>query len=228
MSTYDIAVDHNNPPYVLQLGDGEVGGFTVELLRAAFAAAGAAVTLHRLDGPFAQLVMLSAGRVDAAADITISHRRERWFRFSNHYYVEELQMFGQVGGPLWSGFHQPAHKIAVKANSYGQEFLIRRHARQPVVAVDTTEAQVEVVRSGRADLFVAGRETGLALISVGEAAGFRPAGAPFGPAALALAALKDVSGEVLDVFDRGVATLQRSGDLAQLRHRWLEAVRLVA
>ena len=217
-----IAVDHLNPPFAVADG-GEVSGFSVEVIRAALAHAGVGGEFRAVDGPVAQLIWLAAGRVDAAADITVTERRRAWFDFSAYYHVEELMVFTLRGGPIWPGFRDFSGKLAVKVNSYVHEYLVRHQPHIPLVTVDSTEAELEELRAGRVQGFAATRETGLALIAAGQAPDVLPSCHPFGPAPLALACLRDAGDHVLTPFNAGLDALHRSGDLERLRRAWLHA-----
>jgi putative amino-acid transport system substrate-binding protein len=218
-----IAVDHLNPPFSVADEWGDVRGFSIDLIRAAFAHGGYAVEFLPLDGPMAQIMWLAAGRVDAAADVTVTDRRRAWFAFSAYYHVEELMIFGRRDGPIWPGFRHFTGKLAVKVNSYVQEYLVRHHPHIPLLAVESTEAELEALRAGRVQGFAATRETGLALIAAGNAQDLIAEGAPFGPAPLALATLPHQAERVLPPFNAGLEALQRSGELARLQRRWLHA-----
>lgn len=218
-----IAVDHLNPPFSVADQWGAVRGFSIDLIRAAFAHGGYEVEFLPLDGPMAQIMWLAAGRVDAAADITVTERRRAWFAFSAYYHVEELMIFGRRDGPIWPGFRHFTGKLAVKVNSYVQEYLVRHHPHIPLLAVESTEAELEALRAGRVQGFAATRETGLALIAAGNAQDLIAEGAPFGPAPLALAALPHQAERVLPPFNAGLEVLHRSGELARLQRQWLHA-----
>jgi ABC-type amino acid transport substrate-binding protein len=218
-----VALDHRNPPFSQLDLTGDPTGFSVDVIRAAFAEVGIEVDFRPVDGPMSQVMWLAAGRVDAAADITVTERRRAWFAFSAHYHIEELMIFGLRDGPIWPGFRHFTGKLAVKVNSYVQEFLVRHHPRIPLVAVDTTEALLEALRANGAQAFAATRETGLALITEGATPGLIAEGAPFGPAPIALATLPDAADRIIAPFNTGLDTISHSGRLEQLRRTRLHA-----
>jgi ABC-type amino acid transport substrate-binding protein len=203
--TVTITVDRRNPPYVEETG-GELHGATVDLVRAAFATQGVEVTFDAVDGVIAQAIHLSAGRADAAADVSVTERRLRWFRFSQRYHVEELQIFTRKHGPIWTGWAHFHGTLGVKADSYAQEWLIRHHPQVPLFPVDGTERLFEALAEGRVRGIVLSRITGQALIAEGGHGDVMASGAPFGPAPLALAALPDRQ-SVLDCFNAGLAVV---------------------
>jgi ABC-type amino acid transport substrate-binding protein len=198
-----ITVDRANPPYVVEEW-GELRGATVELVRDAFATQGVEVVFDPVDGVIAQAIHLSAGRADAAADFTVTERRLRWFRFSDRYHVEELQVFTLRRGPIWPGWHHFHGTLGVKADSYAHEYLVRHHQQVPLFPVDGTERLVEMLREGRVQGIVLSRITGAALLEEGGHADLVASGAPFGPAPLALAALSGGE-DVLTCFNAGLA-----------------------
>jgi ABC-type amino acid transport substrate-binding protein len=217
-----IAFDRLNPPFSTA-EDWDTTGFSVSLVRDAFAHAGMEIEVVAVDGPMAQTMWLAAGRVDAAADITVTERRRTWFTFSSYYHVEELMVFGREGGALWPGFRHFHGSIAVKSGSYVQEYLIRHFPTLRLIEVDSTEGELAAVLDGRADVFAATRETGMALIGTGDAPGLLAEGTPFGPAPLALAALRDEEQRVIAPFNMGLEALRQEGGLDRLRIQWLSA-----
>lgn len=198
-----VTVDRLNPPYVEEVG-GELRGVTVDLVVRAFATQGVEVGFDPVDGPMAQAIHLSAGRADLAADLTVTERRLRWFRFSHHYNVEELQVYTLRRGPIWPGWAHFHGILGVKADSYAQEYVIRHHHQVPLFPVDTTERLIEILREGRVQGIVMSRVTGAALLAEGSYADIGASGAPFGPAPLALAALPDRA-DLLEPFNAGLA-----------------------
>lgn len=195
-----IAVDRQNPPYAWEEW-GELRGATVDLLRRVFTVQHVAVTLHAVDGPMAQAIQVSAGLTDAAADFTITARRQRWFHFSQPYNMEELQVYALRHGPIWPGWRTFRGVLGVKSNSYAHEFLIRHHHTVRLALVDSTERLLESLREQQVQGIVMSRVTGTALLA--ESTEIGPAGVPFGPAPLALAALPGHE-DALDAFNAGL------------------------
>jgi ABC-type amino acid transport substrate-binding protein len=200
-----VTIDRLNPPYVAEEW-GELRGATVDLVRDAFRTQGVDVTFDPVDGVMAQEIRLTAGRADAAADFTITDRRLRWFRFSDRYHVEELQIFTLKHGPIWPGWHHFHGTLGVKTDSYAHEYLIRHHHLVPLLPVDTTERLFDVLDEGRVQGIVMSRITGVALLEDGSHPDVVASGAPFGPAPLALAALPERE-EVLQLFNAGLAVV---------------------
>lgn len=218
-----VAVDHCNPPFSRTDLAGEPRGFSIDLIRLALGHTGVNVEFRPVEGPVSQMLWLAAGRVDAAGDITVTERRKRWFAFSQWYHMEELMLFGLRDGPLWPGFRAFRGRLAVKVNSYVQEYLIRHHPSTQLLIVDSTEAELAALREGRASHIAVTRETGLALIAEEQAGELIAEGTPFGPAPLALATLGDSDTAVIERFDRGLVQLRRDGRLTRLEQQWLSA-----
>lgn len=200
-----ITVDRLNPPYVVEEW-GELRGATVDLLRDAFRSQGVEVLFDPVDGVMAQEIHLTAGRADAAADFTITDRRMRWFKFSDRYHIEELQLFTLKHGPIWPGWQHFHGTLGVKTDSYAHEYLIRHHHQTPTFPVDTTDRLLDVLNEGRVQAIVLSRTTGAALLEGGDHRDLVASGAPFGPAPLALAAMPEQE-SVLEVFNAGLAVV---------------------
>lgn len=213
LDTVTVAADRLNPPYSFE-EDGELRGTSVELIARAFAARGVDVRFAPVDGPVAQAIAVAAGRADATADFSITGRRRRWYSFSRHYGVEELQVFTMREGPLWSGLLHFHGALGVKAESHAQEYFIRHYRGMPLFLAETTGQLVQALRRGRVQAIVLPRAGGAALFegrSEGGEAGAEDVdvlarGAPFGATLLALAALPDHE-DVLDEFNAGLAAL---------------------
>ena len=205
LTSVTITVDRANPPYVVEEW-GELRGATIDLVRDAFAASGVAVVFDPVDGVMAQAIHLSAGRADAAADFTITERRLHWFRFSDRYHIEDLQVFTLTHGPIWPGCQHFHGTLGVKTDSYAHEYLIRHFGQMPLFPVDSTDRLVEVLREGRVQGIVLSRITGAALLEDDAYTDLHASGAPFGPAPLALAALPGRE-QVLERFNAGLAVV---------------------
>lgn len=197
-----VTVDRENPPYAWD-ERGVLRGATVDLLQRAFATQGVEVQFDPVDGPMVQAIHVSAGRADAAADFTITARRQRWFAFSAPYNIEELQLYALRHGPIWPGWRHFHGTLGVKTESYAHEFLIRHHHTVRLALVDSTERLLESLREGRVQGVVMSRTTGEALLADQSVAEIGPSGVPFGPAPLALAVLPDRE-EVLERFNAGL------------------------
>jgi ABC-type amino acid transport substrate-binding protein len=200
-----ICVDRLHPPYVYEKY-GDLRGVTVELVRAAFAARGIEAALYPTDGPMAQVVHLSAGRADLAADITITEQRRRWFVFSDPYIVEELQILMLRRGPVWPGWSHFSGCVGVKVASYAMEHLLRFQRRARLVSMESTERLLKALVDQQVDAAVVSRVSAEALTSGSGRAEIGARGSPFAPAAVALAALPGREA-LLEEFNRGLAVV---------------------
>jgi ABC-type amino acid transport substrate-binding protein len=200
-----IAVDRSNPPYSFEDG-GEVRGSTITLVTQAFAGEAIQPRFAAVDGPMAQTVAVAAGRAEMAADVSVTARRAQWYRFSDHYGSEELQVFTMRDGPLWPGMRHFHGLLGLKSDSYAQEYLIRHHRTVPLVLAGTTEQVIEMLRRGRVQAIVLARTAGEAFIEQSGEMSVLARGAPFGATLLALSALPDHQ-ELLTRFNRGLKTL---------------------
>jgi ABC-type amino acid transport substrate-binding protein len=194
-----------NPPYVTEEW-GELRGATIDLVRDAFRSQGVEVDFDPVDGVVAQEIHLTAGRADAAADFTITDRRLRWYRFSDRYHIEELQLLTMKHGPIWPGWQHFSGTLGVKADSYAHEYLIRHYDSVGLLPVDTTDRLFDVLEEGRVQAIALSRITGAALLEEGSRPDVVISGTPFGPAPLALAALPEQQ-SVLDIFNAGLAVV---------------------
>ena len=197
-----IAVDRNNPPYAL-CDEGGLRGASIAVIARAFALRRIDVEFVPVDGLVAQTMRLAAGRVDAAADMTVTARRNAFYRFSDRYLIEELQLFGLKHGPPWPGWRAFRGVLGVKADSYAHEFLVSQHPRVPSLPVDSSEHLLDLLCRGAAQAIVLSRAAGAALLAASPVE-LTAHGAPFGAAPLALAALPDHA-DLLDAFNAGLA-----------------------
>ncbi|HLZ71746.1 MAG TPA: transporter substrate-binding domain-containing protein [Dehalococcoidia bacterium] len=207
-----IAIDRENPPFT-SLNDltGEPAGFSVDLCRACLAEGGDEMEFVAADGPLMQSIWLAAGHVDAVLDMTASLRRAQWFEFSAAYYVDELAAFALRDGPLWPGLERVTAPLAVKSNSYAEEWLRRRFPRQILLPVDDAERLLAVVEAGRAAAFITSAATGLELVREHGPERFRAVGPTFAPAGLTLAVGRGEQDTLLRQFNRGLAELRADG-----------------
>lgn len=207
-----VAIDRENPPFTT-LNDLtiEPEGFSVALCRMCLADAGEEPEFVAADGPMTQSIWLATGRVDAVLDMTASQRRAQWFEFSSAYYVDELAAFALLDGPLWPGLERISSPLAVKSNSYAEEWLRRHYPRLLLLPVDDAERLLEVVDAGRATAFITSAATGHELIARHGPDRYRTAGPPFAPAGLTLAVGRGEQAALLRHFNRGLAELRADG-----------------
>lgn len=207
-----IAIDRENPPFTaINELTVEPEGFSVALCRMCLADAGEEPDFVDADGPMTQSIWLAAGRVDAVLDMTASQRRAAWFDFSSAYYVDELAAFALLDGPLWPGLERVTSPLAVKSNSYAEEWLRRHYPRLLLLPVDDAERLLAVVDAGRAAAFITSAATGRELVARHGPDRFRPAGPPFAPAGLTLAVARGEQTALLRHFNRGLAELRADG-----------------
>jgi ABC-type amino acid transport substrate-binding protein len=217
--TTRIAVDGENPPFTLRDELGEQRGFSIELCCLCLDQEGD-LRFEVADGPMTQSIWLTTGRVDAILDMTASFRRERWYDFSQGYFVDELAVFERRDGPLWAGLDRVRGSLAVKSNSYAEEWLRRRHSGLQLRPVNEAVQLGDAVESGRAVGFVTSAATGQALNRDLFGDRFRQAGPSFAPAALTLAVAHAESSSLLRHFNRGLAEIRSDGRLDALLRRW--------
>jgi ABC-type amino acid transport substrate-binding protein len=208
-----VAIDRNNPPYALS-DDNGLHGASIDIISDAFAARGIEVEFCPVEGLVAQTIRLAAGRVDAAADMTVTARRNAFYRFSDRYLIEELQLFGLKHGPAWPGWRTFRGTLGVKADSYAHEFLLSQHSGVPALPVDGSDRLLALLRAGEVQAIVLSRAAGAALLASAPDE-LTAHGAPFGAAPLALATLPD-RGEVLEAFNAGLATTGGAASYAEL------------
>ncbi|HVC29930.1 MAG TPA: transporter substrate-binding domain-containing protein [Steroidobacteraceae bacterium] len=212
-----VAVDAENRPFAWLEGD-ELQGFSVEVCQRAFGA-GREVVLRPVSGPLHLAVALAAGEAELALDVAVSERRQRWFEFSTAYFLDRLAAFLPRSGGLWAGLEHVQGRLAVRSNSYEEEFLRAHHPWLTLLPVDTAPALLEAVLGERATGFVISEVAGLALIAERGDGAFREAGHSFAPCQLALAAMPG-DADALDAFNRGFAQLYASGEYDALVRRW--------
>ncbi len=207
-----IAIDRENPPFTaINEPTGEPAGFSVDLCRACLAETGETVEFIAADGPMTQSIWLASGRVHAVLDMTASVRRAQWVDFSTAYYVDELAAFALRDGPLWPGLQRVTAPLAVKSNSYAEEWLRRHYPRKLLLPVDDAERQLDVVSTARACAFITSLATGRELVAVHGPDTFRQVGQPFAPAGLTLGVARGEQLTLLRQFNRGLAELRTDG-----------------
>lgn len=213
-----VAIEAENRPFSW-FEEGEAQGFSVEVCRRAFAAAGVQVRWRPVSGPFHLALVLGGGEAQAGLDVAVSERRRRWFHFSNGYFLDRLAAFLPRSGGLWPGLEHVRGRLAVRSNSYEEEFL-RYHAPfTPLLPVDTALDLLTAVRTDKAMGFVLSEVAGQALLADAGEGHFREAGHSFAPCQLALAAMEGEE-TLLERFDEGLSRLSGSGEYDALLRRW--------
>ena len=218
MAEFTVAADIENRPFAW-LDDGDFHGFSVELCRGVFTCVGQELRLRPVSGPIHLAVALASGEAQAALDVAVSDRRRRWFEFSSGYFLDRLAAFLPRRGGLWAGLEHVQGRLAVRSNSYEEEFLRAHYPRLMLVPVDTAHALPAAVLAERATGFVISEAAGLALVAERGDVRFREAGHAFAPCQLALASM---SGDVdtIEGFNRGLSRFHASGEYDALTRRW--------
>jgi polar amino acid transport system substrate-binding protein len=221
MGEITVATDSENRPFAW-LEDGDLRGFSVELCREAFRLAGHELLLRPVSGPVHLAVALASGEARAALDVAVSERRRRWFEFSAGYFIDRLAAFLPLRGGLWAGLEHVRGRLAVRSNSYEEEFLRAHYPALNLLPVDAARSLPAVVLASRATGFVMSEAAGQALIAARAAGSFREAGHSFAPCQLALACMSGAE-EVVLAFNHGLSRLNASGEYDAIVRRWFGA-----
>ena len=221
--TYIIATDTTFAPFEFQNEAGEYVGIDIELLEAIAEDQGFEYELQTL-GFDAAVQALEAGQADGViAGMSIRPDREEKFDFSTPYFDSGVVMGIAADNDTIKGYEDLAgKKVAVKRGTEGMEFaesIKDQYGFETVVFDDSSAMCMDVVVGNSAACFedypVLGygitQGNGLKMVTEKER------GSSYG-----FAVGKGINGELLEMFNTGLANLKESGKYQEILDTYIQ------
>ncbi|NKD85131.1 transporter substrate-binding domain-containing protein [Haematospirillum jordaniae] len=211
-----FATSAEYPPFEYRDGD-EVKGFDIDLARAIAAKLGKTAVFE--DMQFSTvLAALQSGTVDAAiSTISITEERKKSFDFSKGYYTESLSVVYPLQDPVSSIDDLNNKTIACQLGST-MEIWLREHVPSAnIMAMDNNNQAIEALKAGHVDLV---------LIDSIQAVEFSARNPVLGSSVISYSdtgyGIAFPKGSPLHALvDQALTELEESGELAQLKQKWL-------
>jgi len=217
-AVYKVAVDKEYAPYEFVDLDGEVKGFTPELLRAVGEAVGVEFKLIPMDWPNA-LAGLKGGSVDLVNMIRTPQRLDQYEFSEPHSYIKQA-VFRNASAHDIAGLDSlTGHLVALQLNDISFEMLAGRTDFTCVPVHGKAEGFL-LLNAGRVDAFLASEQAGLHLIEAYNLTNVEPAAVGLFPQDYCFA-LRKGNRELTALLNSGLKQLEKSGRYNDIVDKWL-------
>lgn len=214
--TYVIGTDTTYAPFEFSNSDGELVGIDMDLLRAIAEDQGFEVEIRQL-GFDAAVQALQSDQVDAVmAGMSITPEREETFDFSDPYFTGGIQLGVLEGSEIDSYDDLEGETVAVKTGTQGQTFAeeIKDQYGFRVSPYQDTTDMVDAVKAQQAVGYF--EDYPVLAFGIQQGSGFELVGEPELGGEYGMAVNKGQNGELIDMFDEGLANLKDSGEYQEI------------
>jgi len=215
-----IAIDRAYAPYEFVDEQGQVRGFTPDLVREIARQLGWQVEFRAMDWPQA-LAALESGTVDLANMIRTPARAEKYAFSLPHSTIDQSLFCNRKHRVLTSLDQLRGRTIAFQKGDIALERLADRNDFTRHLVVSKEEGFL-LVMSGHVDGFFAATQPGIALVEDGALTDIVPGMTGLFPLELCFAARKDREA-LIQKMNQALLGLQRDGRHAALVGQWLSA-----
>ncbi|PRB11244.1 glutamine ABC transporter permease [Microbacterium sp. MYb72] len=218
---YVIGTDTTFAPFEFTNSDGQLVGIDMDLLRAIAKDQGFEVEIRQL-GFDAAVQALQANQVDAVmAGMSITDERKKTFDFSDPYFTSGIQLGVMKDSDVQSLDDLDGKTVAVKTGTQGQTFAEENKKKYGFTITpyqDTTD-MVDAVKAGQAVGYF--EDFPVLAYGIQQGSGFRLVGAPELGGEYGFAVNKGQNPELVEMFDKGLANLKKSGEYETIVDRYL-------
>lgn len=227
-SVADVIVvggDHNYPPYEFLDEDRQPTGFNVDLTKAIAEVMGVTVRFDLKTWEQARRG-LDEGSVDILQGMVYSEGRTRYYQFSPPHTIVHESVFARRGihprgaGTITSLQQLSGKELIVQNGGIRHDQLLEQNLDAKLFLVDTHAAALRMLAAGKHDYALVGNLPGLYLGKELGLSNIEPVGSPF-PAQHYCYAVRKGNGELLAIFNEGLAILKNTGRYQQLYDKWL-------
>jgi PAS domain S-box-containing protein len=211
------------PPYSIVAADGQAGGFSIELLRAALAAVGRDVEFKT--APWALLKAdLAEGRLQALPLVGRTPEREDLYDFSFPY----LTMHGTLvvrddNTDIRSLADLRDKQVAVMQGDNAHEFLRRSDTGASLVPLDSYETALRELSAGRHDAVVIQKLVAFQLMQQAGLTNLVAVGPQLFSQQFCFA-VREGDHALLDVLNEGLALVMADGTFRRLHTKWFAEI----
>ncbi|MBU0482492.1 MAG: transporter substrate-binding domain-containing protein [Proteobacteria bacterium] len=216
-TVYKVAVDRNYAPYEFVDVDGEIKGFTPDLLQAIGKSTGVTFRLVPMDWPEA-VASLADGRIDLINMIRTPKRQEQYEFSEPHSYIKQ-GIFRNISYHDITDLSSLAgHRVALQKDDISLEMLAGRIDFKRTIVHNKTEGFL-LLNAGKVDAFLAAEQAGLRLIREYDLANVEPAAVDLFPRDYCFAARMG-NKHLIDLLNGGLKHLKTSGSYNEIIETW--------
>ncbi|MFP3998652.1 MAG: transporter substrate-binding domain-containing protein [Desulfobacterales bacterium] len=216
-----IGGDHNYPPFEYLDENGDPTGFNVAITKAIAREVGLDIEIRL--GPWAQIrEELAEGRIDVIQGMLYSPERDLTFDFTQSYTVNHYVSVVRKGEvtPPDNVDMLKGHEIVVQQGDIMDDFVLENGLEEQVSMVDSQEEALRELAGGKHDCALVARLTALYWIEENGWDNLALARRPLVSPGYGFAFPKNQKA-LLAQFGEGLKILEKSGELQQIRDKWL-------
>ncbi len=219
-STLIVGSEQDFPPFATGLTDETAGGFTVELWKAVAAEADLNYSIRVR--PFHELLQdFKAGKIDVLINLAVSEQRHEFADFTVPHVVVHGAIFVRKGEPSIRSENDFAGKsIIVLSADLAHDYALSKGWKKQLVLVNTAEAGLRLLASGRHDAMLLSKLTGMQTIQATGLNNIEALKTKAGFSQKFSFAVQKGQADLLHKINEGLAVTKANGVYSTIYEKW--------
>ena len=219
-STLIVGSEQDFPPFATGLTDETAGGFTVELWKAVAAEADLNYSIRVR--PFHELLQdFKAGKIDVLINLAASEQRHEFADFTVPHVVVHGAIFVRKGEPSIRSENDFAGKsIIVLSADLAHDYALSKGWKKQLVLVNTAEAGLRLLASGRHDAMLLSKLTGMQTIQATGLNNIEALKTKAGFSQKFSFAVQKGQADLLHKINEGLAVTKANGVYSTIYEKW--------
>ena len=220
-STLIVGSEQDFPPFATGLTDETAGGFTVELWKAVAAEADLNYSIRVR--PFHELLQdFKAGKIDVLINLAASEQRHEFADFTVPHVVVHGAIFVRKGEPSIRSENDFAGKsIIVLSADLAHDYALSKGWKKQLVLVNTAEAGLRLLASGRHDAMLLSKLAGMQTIQATGLNNIEALKTKAGFSQKFSFAVQKGQADLLHKINEGLAVTKANGVYNTIYEKWL-------
>lgn len=219
-STLIVGSEQDFPPFATGLTDETAGGFTVELWKAVAAEADLNYSIRVR--PFHELLQdFKAGKIDVLINLAASEQRHEFADFTVPHVVVHGAIFVRKGEPSIRSENDFAGKsIIVLSADLAHDYALSKGWKKQLVLVNTAEAGLRLLASGRHDAMLLSKLAGMQTIQATGLNNIEALKTKAGFSQKFSFAVQKGQADLLHKINEGLAVTKANGVYSTIYEKW--------
>ena len=219
-STLIVGSEQDFPPFATGLTDETAGGFTVELWKAVAAEADLNYSIRVR--PFHELLQdFKAGKIDVLINLAVSEQRHEFADFTVPHVVVHGAIFVRKGEPSIRSENDFAGKsIIVLSADLAHDYALSKGWKKQLVLVNTAEAGLRLLASGRHDAMLLSKLAGMQTIQATGLNNIEALKTKAGFSQKFSFAVQKGQADLLHKINEGLAVTKANGVYSTIYEKW--------
>jgi polar amino acid transport system substrate-binding protein len=211
------------PPFEFKK-NGEVVGLDVDVAQAIAKSLGVSLSIQDMD--FSALIpSLQSGRIDfAMAGMTVTEERKKNLEFSDTYFTASFSALVDQGSAISKEEEFEGKKVGVQLGSTMEKFAKERARLYPsmrIVSLGKNPMIIQELKSGRIDAMISEEVQAAAFVQANPSLKYFNLKSTGDGYAIAFQKNSLKSSQLRDRFNEALKKLQNSGEIQQIKQKWL-------